>query len=407
MPRKLFITFSYFAFIFFLFLEVYNAPGFQYLNSYVNDARSNVNKPIYIDVKTLPRFDITKEVTSVNRSKSFNVTTLPRSNIAREVATVNRSATYSNVTALPRFNITKIVSVNRSKYFNVTALQRFNITKETHQLFYYHKHVEYVQKEAVVFTTRVISECEAGRLASLVATSKRDVWLLHDHDSFLIPKEDLIVRRSEEFIKQIPGLNYEQQIKKHTSFDSEISSTKSAFLRWYKNHSEYTSAWLVEDDVFYTGAWYKFFNDMMKYPADVIAVYYDNNEKQWWKDKSCTIKGELCREISPKHTYWMTIRISRNAALDLLSHIEDGTIKGHHEAITAAFMNKFNYSMKFPDRNFVGVKFVPAHWGPWMNKYNQTLERMKPEANKLYHPVKCVADDGLGEKAIYYSYKRL
>ena len=172
-----------------------------------------------------------------------------------------------------------------------------------------------LETEAIVVATGLVDECMATRLRHLVETGQtyeengptRDIWVLHSHHMYNVT--DPQRQQSEQLIQNITGLKSAcQNPEKIKRFDSRRSgSSKSSFLQLVVEN-EYRYAWHLEDDMFYTGPWGKFFDSTLDSSTDVIPVNYFNQKDKawWWKEtgRNCTINGTYCQYIAQMHTGW-------------------------------------------------------------------------------------------------------
>jgi hypothetical protein len=201
------------------------------------------------------------------------------------------------------------------------------------------------RSEAVVWTARYLDDCRAKRLAALVETSGRDVWLLHNHQILLAGDERL--NKSLLLINSIAGLQHAVQADAPAgrlfTFDGK-GHAKSAVMRWIAEH-EYDFVWHVEDDAFYTGQWHALF-DSVDPNADVIARHIPQGSAGWWRSKHCSIHGGPCNAIQPVQMQWMVARLSKPFATALLCALVTRQVAGHHEALTVAFALRNNFTVR-------------------------------------------------------------
>ena len=256
--------------------------------------------------------------------------------------------------------------------------------------------------QAVVITTGYIDQCGAARLEHLVNTAnsnkgngpKREVWVLHNHDS--LKPDDARLKLSQQFIANNPNLKSAQQNSALLfPFDTKWSgSSKSSFLRLMVEHN-YTFAWLIEDDCFYTGRWVEFFDSANHDGADVVTAVgtYRAPKSKWWRKKPCFVDGESCSEIHPLIAGWQCVRVSLRFASSLLKEMQSGNASGNHETIVGAFslMKEFRVKEVIGDRIGV-VRFGNGRNHKTKNKKRLNLAAFKPiQPSRLYHPVKCEA----------------
>lgn len=77
---------------------------------------------------------------------------------------------------------------------------------------------------------------------------------------------------SINYIRSIPGLRFANQSPLgNPPFEGVLAgSSKSSFLKFVTQH-RYKSAWLLEDDVFFTGDWRLFFDELDGIDSDVLT----------------------------------------------------------------------------------------------------------------------------------------
>jgi hypothetical protein len=257
-------------------------------------------------------------------------------------------------------------------------------------------------RTAVVVTLAHVSECEAVLLRHLVYTSGLEVWVLHGHE-YLAKTEPELAKESEAIISEIPGLHsWPQSTWPISNFDSKVSkATKSSFLKFLIAHKQYDFAWHVESDVFFTGKWNQVLMTKDRQTDFLFTrAWNKTNDADWWGRVSkggCEVDGEACKHIMPLQTYWMVARTSRPLATALIEALEKGhNTTGHHEGLLASFCAKRGFSTNKLDGSFIGDSFRAGNVVPWREraaeKRTNTLARHgRVYANKMYHPVKCVA----------------
>lgn len=270
---------------------------------------------------------------------------------------------------------------------------------------------------AVVVTTRYLNDCLAERLRHLVETAgsgermgqrrRRDVVVLHNHAS--LPANGTQLIQSQKWIQSIPGLKSAQQARERLKkFDTAISgSSKSSFLRFVVDNN-YSYAWHLEDDSFYTGRWEEVFDDEIHSDDSFDVVTLMRPEVSTWNWYNhpripCSIaistegkkEKKNCKSIEMIAVLWSVIRISLPFARSLLADLETGSVTGHHEAVVAPYSKARNFRMQQLNR----VGFIEnGNWGIWKEAKRHRLRRLNPVPHRLYHPVKCAAHSKEGDR---------
>ena len=205
------------------------------------------------------------------------------------------------------------------------------------------------------------------------------------------------------------------------------------FMQWLAE-SEYEFGWYVEEDVVFTGHWENIFklrvqatNAVMR--EDGTEMYLPENAEMGVKQdlvahitRAAPFWKKLCRmprKNSTHHscfvngvkykTKWPVIGLSKKLAKGMMDSIATpGGVNGHQEPIMFPYCERFmnppcRYTV-IPDK-MLGV-FQLGHWGRFLKPKNHRtytsigLTNNKNLAtNRLYHPIKCEADAGIGKLA--------
>ena len=286
-------------------------------------------------------------------------------------------------------------------------------------------------KDAIIVTVLYVNDCLAKRLKLLVesaSSQNRDVWVLTSHHLFdprfknstfsqhfdsqykLILEDDFIhshsikLQRSRQHIKSIPGLHSANQSPiRNLPFEGSLAgSSKSSFLKFIA-HYGYKSAWLLEDDVFFTGDWRVFFDVLDKIDADVLTAFHKEIEIEdpWWSKSrlnrcwvSVNQEKLRCKDISPTKSAWFAIRTSHNIATSLLNDLYIENTKGYHEDIIGSYASVHNFTIKSIPSALMGVAKVgnsDEDIDVPKNETSQLRSHSPVLRNKVYHPVKCTA----------------
>lgn len=185
-------------------------------------------------------------------------------------------------------------------------------------------------------------------------------------------------------------------------------------MQWLAN-SDFNFGWYVEEDVVFTGHWDEIFslrnqhvNGGKSVTQDLVA-HITRAKRDW--NKSCTMPNNrpCARGIIKYKTKWPVIGISRRLAKAVMRSIASPNgLNGHQEPIMFPFCDQYtnhvcHYTV-IPDKN-LGV-FQLGHWGRFSGPSNRLVYTSlgltfgrNLEPNRLYHPIKCEADGGIGKLA--------
>jgi hypothetical protein len=272
-------------------------------------------------------------------------------------------------------------------------------------------------KTAVTYFTKALDECRAIRLGHLLQTvpPNVDVWLLHNHD--LIKNDD----KRKESIEHVRRLerdhvlyNSSQANKPINVFDTKTSgASMSSYLRWVVQHPQYTHAWHMEDDVFFTGEWRHFF-DHADTEADFVGAQFKSDGK-WvhFENGQCSMDQRylpihdnegrynvsedgriLCRDVFSTRSLWPFIRVSTEFAQLLLQDVESRALQGHHEAVVKGVLMRHTNLTSHELPPLEGY-YTAGSWGRYKDRTKCSLNLYQPVMdNRYYHPVKCEAYTG-------------
>mmetsp|Transcript_88385 Transcript_88385/g.250489 ORF Transcript_88385/g.250489 Transcript_88385/m.250489 type:complete len:414 (-) Transcript_88385:36-1277(-) len=195
------------------------------------------------------------------------------------------------------------------------------------------------KREAVVIPVLLVDECIAKRAFSLVQSvgKSRDVVLLHGEEA---PPDELrepLERAGVIFALQ-PHVSSELM-----SFGGIRSlTTKPSFIVWAALRSnKYSFFWHVEDDVFFTGPWERFFDTYSHSLASVVARLSKPSDahNQEWLGSCFTDKFTSCNAHYLYKTSWPVLRLSGRLALALVQALQKGA-SGHHEVLTGTLCRR-------------------------------------------------------------------
>lgn len=275
-------------------------------------------------------------------------------------------------------------------------------------------------RECVVFLTRSVADsCRLGRLEALLETAgtERIPWLLYNVE----PNATELLRLHA----RNPHLRLARQQNVTASawriFGGKmINYSKGAFLLWLLSEgSQCTHTWQIEDDVFFTGRWNTLFDAYAQQDTDLVALTQTiSPADNWpWEARGCFVEPNVpCRLGGQlQSVVWPLLCLSRRLALELSHTFERGG-HGFHEAIMHPVCARARWcSHAQLSAAHVG-DIIAGHLGG-VSKTQQTLEllalnlrkgwrtnasRLQMSAvpeNKAFHPVKCEADQLLGNKA--------
>ena len=200
-----------------------------------------------------------------------------------------------------------------------------------------------------------------------------------------------------------------------------IGYSKASFVLWMlQNGSSCTHTWQVEDDTFFTGPWSTLFDAHMAHSADLIAVT-QATQLTWPHDSNCFVRrnqthtdtGTRCRQAGQLlMVVWPLLRMSHRLASEISRVLIDERAKGFHEALVAPVCERAMWCHIAPLSVAHVGRLVSGHSQETPKGARPTLELQarlaggvaydasaQPQANRIYHPVKCEADPGLGIKA--------
>lgn len=250
------------------------------------------------------------------------------------------------------------------------------------------------KKTAVVWTTKgIFDECEATRVRHLVETSPAgmDVWIMTNPSDQL---NETARNVSLSYIQSIPGLMHIHQNRHGLSdeaieaFNTWSGTSKSSFVHFLATHNQtYDYGWQIEDDVFYTGPWRDLLQHENYKETDLVSpLVMPVRKKRWSTGRGCRDYGRSCAVNGTKYQVgWPIIRLSARMASAFWTGLEDGNIKGHHEAITYPFIDHRNFSYERIDQSQISKMSLGNGFDGITDLRNN--KRVKP--GKILHAVKC------------------
>merc|ERR1712083_570200 len=150
----------------------------------------------------------------------------------------------------------------------------------------------------------------------------------------------------------------------------------------------------------------------------------------WDRLANCTVQGNrTCYNVAGHwngtdfpSVNWPFVHLSRRLLVEVAHQLNASSLpaKGHHEALTSAICS-LNSWCKWSSINqsFVGINVLGA-WGIYLRRECLSLQflitlhspkgahlfedrRIDFHRNRLYHPVKCEADNKTGEEAVKFA----
>jgi len=256
-------------------------------------------------------------------------------------------------------------------------------------------------REAIVVTVKYIDDCLAKRLMHLVQSASspnRDIWILHSHH---LVDDPYIVQHSRRLISSISMSISDHEGKVYSinqilspiapKFDGStmiVGTSKSSFLK-LASHYGYGSAWLLEDDVFFTGDWRVFFDELDKVDADVLSALHRESHKH-----PCHVHINGYEQRCHTKTGWFGIRLSGQVVSSLLKDLSSNKASGFHENIIGAYALANNYTIQAIPSKIIG-RAVVGHFKKHVGIPHHQIHQLKSHSpilpNKFYHPVKCSA----------------
>ena len=159
------------------------------------------------------------------------------------------------------------------------------------------------------------------------------------------------------------------------------------FLRFLAK-SAYEYAWLIEEDVEHVSNWSHTLDAYRNVKSDIISL--SSNGKHVMKHvrtgpvkmKNCLYNGSRClTKKYLKASYMQMVRISKEFAQKIISSIDTGILKGHHEYSVAEFCKQINCVHTVLKKCHVSF-FRSGH------TFADARVRLREE-KKLVHPSKC------------------
>ena len=285
---------------------------------------------------------------------------------------------------------------------------------------------------AAVFMLGDLDECIGKRVRAFHASSGLPAtWVLHS------PNVSPSARKVAATLAADGVLVEEQpRVPSHwRSFGASKTAsgqilTVPSFLLWLLHKPEYSNAWHIEDDVFFTGQWKELVSDARWQGQDLVSgksvkFWSDASFRNWLhadQNRICKLPGGVPCEQGPgagptvAKVMWPLARLSRSLAFKLAEALNNGA-GGHNEVATGALCDYFNatnkvcqtkpipkqdlgrYMLGMPDcklniserKHTKLSQHCKAAWPP--SFLNSTLVQQ----HRFFHPAKCSLRPDFGE----------
>lgn len=235
-------------------------------------------------------------------------------------------------------------------------------------------------REAIIWMTDTVLDCESHRVRHLVETAKtqsRDVWVLHAHFLMNMSYGHKEMYHSRQLMQSMNGLRVspgrkEKQRIRRLSILHDIPIPKSS--REEIDHAEHTYwfleilvyhgydyAYYVDHENFYTGDWGQFF--------DTLSYYND--------DESDLLTISLADDDNNQKNSWSLARLSFRFGNELLKESQKAPGTGRLMDLDA-LINRHG----FKNDHFKGLDLIR---NPTQKK--QSSDTLEP--SKLYYPLSC------------------
>ena len=177
-------------------------------------------------------------------------------------------------------------------------------------------------------------------------------------------------------------------------------NSTTSFLLWLAN-SQYSYAWHLEEDVFFTGPWHNLVADARWGTHDLVASFIDRSWDEEWTVRQqtviskCLLRRELeCQSRLPdaaQQFFGPLARMSRAFAQNLSHALQHDGAMGFSELLTSSFCRASAWcTMEQLSSRSIGIYALGGPLteaatcgGPCVDDLPEAL------SCKLYHPVKC------------------
>jgi len=194
--------------------------------------------------------------------------------------------------------------------------------------------------------------------------------------------------------------------------------SKQSFITWLAS-SNYTHAWHLEGDVFYSGRWERLVSDDRWQHVDVAARFelHDGGVLDstptwrygclpWCPAHTCQLSaGVSYSTVTPTavQTYWPILRFSRRIARELTSAMARGA-RGHYEVLMYPLCEQHAWCHMAPlDPSDLGMFRLAWKGHDASVQLPAVATTNRTERCRLFHPSKCQHDPTLGTLALEWS----
>lgn len=217
-----------------------------------------------------------------------------------------------------------------------------------------------------------------------------DIWLLYDRKSWnAISKED--IKKFNLRVFEFRSSSFMDKGYHPWKLESPFEgSTHFPLIEFLLKHKEYDNAWLVEDDIRFSGNWSVFFNSFRDRAEDLVTSHvmaYKDFHGKWGCEvdfHTTTLSIPFQKRVKAFNTIF---RLTQKAASYLDKVTKEGNW-GHFEITMPTFLKNAAYSiLDLDDLEFcIGKDQLDANGtNRWPTSFKLN-ELSIP--NKIYHPVK-------------------
>ena len=251
-------------------------------------------------------------------------------------------------------------------------------------------------KIAILLATYVLNEIVINRLKGMNGSSRYDFYILYhtQEENALIPEEyvNFIFPFTDKVLRNMG----------YTPLTKNIlpGSNHFGLLSFFKQFSNYSYYWYIEDDVYYNGSWESFFQyfEDNKIEVSFISSYVKDfcEEPLWTWWSAIEYRGANILNTIKSKSFNPIYRISNDALYLLNKKLTQGWM-GHHEVVIPTLLKRNGMQI----RDFGGTgkyilsgcknKFYKRDDHNLMNNTMRYRPEIKPEELKeklLYHPFK-------------------
>jgi len=316
---------------------------------------------------------------------------------------------------------------------------------------------------ACIMTLKDITKCKAKRISALTsALPFCDIIVMLDnttisaqHKAIIGPNVKIV---SQEYLATSSRRYSSTSLRMfHSEF---VGYSKLNLLEYFIQTEEYQYMWAIEDDILFTGNWGRLINnlELLSSGIDLAAVMYPMPFKLDWKHRNeCGMRNKILRRkinfcYVPKVggykwtstlTMWPFIKFSRRLVDNMLDSLSSTQLLAHHELFPFYSCTNLQdppcrvWNLRF--RSLQGTvsgpgkesflqgftRFNPGNQGKYVRDFTSPVYKLyhnsMPEnllhdtkawrtfmdneevhLNQLYHPIKCEADEFIGDVALKF-----